>query len=71
MKCPAHINRYTIIDNRVKLLSYDVTKDLEVGGVKGYYAPSRPVALCSFKSLIKRAWDVFTGKADALYWPYQ
>ena len=35
------------------------------------YEPARKYGFYSLTSRLKLAWDVFTGKADALYWPWQ
>ncbi len=35
----------------------------------GFWVPARPVSNpLSLKERLKLAWDVFSGKADALYW---
>ena len=39
--------------------------------VDGKYVPARPYGLFSMRSRLRLAWDVFVGKADALYWPGQ
>jgi len=33
------------------------------------WVPSRPIGTFGFLSRCKKAWMVFTGKADALIWP--
>lgn len=33
-----------------------------------YWGPARPVGYPGFLERIRTAWDVFTGRADALYW---
>lgn len=38
---------------------------------KGEWEPARPYGFYSMQSRLRLAWDVFTGKADALYWPNQ
>lgn len=35
------------------------------------WKPARPVGLFSIKSRLRLAWEVFTGQADVLRWPYQ
>ena len=38
---------------------------------KGKWAPARPLGYDSFRSRLRLAWMVFTGKCDALKWPGQ
>lgn len=35
------------------------------------YAPARPRDAPTLRQRIRRAWDVFCGRADVLYWPGQ
>ena len=35
------------------------------------YEPARKYGFYSLGSRFRHAWAVFTGKADALYWPWQ
>lgn len=35
------------------------------------WQPARPFGLYSLKSRLRLAWAVFTGRADALFWPGQ
>lgn len=42
----------------------------DLSGV-GDYAPARPMGFYSLGSRIRLAWAVFTGRADALFWPGQ
>ena len=35
----------------------------------GRWVPARPINCLSFTSRLKAAWSVFTGKADAVFWP--
>jgi hypothetical protein len=37
----------------------------------GDYEPARPYGMFTLGSRLKHAWAVFTGRADALYWPFQ
>lgn len=37
----------------------------------GRWVPARPIGWAPGLSRFRRAWDVFTGKADALYWVEQ
>jgi hypothetical protein len=37
----------------------------------GCWVPARPLGLFSFRSRLRLAWMVFTGRADALVWPGQ
>ena len=37
----------------------------------GSWGPARAYGFYSLSSRLKLAWHVFTGKADALYWPSQ
>ena len=39
--------------------------------VNGKWVPARPLGLYGIKRRIALAWDVLTGKADALYWEGQ
>jgi hypothetical protein len=39
------------------------------GPMHGAGQPARPYGLFSFHSRLELAWAVFTGKADALFWP--
>lgn len=34
-----------------------------------YYVPARPEGYSSLRHRIKVAWEVFTGRADAVRWP--
>ena len=36
-----------------------------------FYVPSRGLGLCTGVSRLLLAWEVFRGRADALYWPGQ
>lgn len=50
--------------------------DQRGGGVSaevapGRWEPARPFGFFSIQSRVRLAWDVFTGQADALYWPNQ
>ena len=38
---------------------------------KNGWEPSRPYGLFSLKNRCRLAWAVFTGQADALFWPNQ
>lgn len=35
------------------------------------WVPARPLGFASFRSRLRAAWLVFTGRADALVWPKQ
>lgn len=37
----------------------------------GKWAPVRPLGHPSLRHRFQAAWDVFNGRADALYWPGQ
>jgi hypothetical protein len=37
----------------------------------GGWEPSRPYGMFSLRSRLRLAWMVFTGRADALRWPFQ
>ena len=37
----------------------------------GDYEPARPYGMFSLRSRFRLAWAVFTGRADALFWPFQ
>jgi hypothetical protein len=37
--------------------------------INGYWVLRRNDNMCLFKTRVKRAWMVFTGKADVLVWP--
>lgn len=37
----------------------------------GQWEPARPFGFFSFPSRLSLAWAVFTGRADALFWPDQ
>jgi len=39
--------------------------------VNGKWVPARPLGLYGIRHRIALAWDVLTGKADALYWEGQ
>lgn len=45
------------------------TAQTEVGG--GYWQIARPYGFFSLSSRFRLAWAVFTGEADALFWPQQ
>jgi hypothetical protein len=33
------------------------------------WVPARPCGFCSFRSRLRAAWLVYTGRADAVEWP--
>lgn len=37
----------------------------------GGYELARPYGMFSLRSRLRLAWAVFTGRADALFWPFQ
>lgn len=37
--------------------------------INNKWVPARPLGLPTFKSRLRLAWMVFTGKADVLIWP--
>lgn len=39
--------------------------------IEGEYHPARPMGFFSLKNRLSLAWDVFRGRADALYWEGQ
>lgn len=39
--------------------------------VNGRWEPSRPYGYFSLRNRARLAWQVFTGRADALFWPNQ
>lgn len=39
--------------------------------INGKWEPARGYGMFTIKSRLKHSWAVFTGKADALYWPNQ
>ena len=49
---------------------WDLTKEIQFKGRK-LWVPARPVGYPSWRSRIRLAWAVFTGKADALFWDGQ
>lgn len=80
---PNAINRYHIgLDERGEAIQWEsildekhpVTKSVELDTIEGrqtLWVQARPVCIPSWSKRFRRAWDVFTGKADALYWPHQ
>lgn len=49
----------------------DLVKSAEQNqaNINGRWVPARPLAFASVKRRLSLAWHVFTGKADAVYWP--
>lgn len=43
----------------------------QVGLPDGRWVMARPLGLTGIRYRLRLAWDVFTGKADALYWTEQ
>ena len=60
-------NRWTLHSLREHMESGPQTS--VAGGM--LWEPSRPYGYFSLPSRVKLAWAVFTGKADALFWPNQ
>ena len=46
-------------------------KDGPHAETKAGWEPARRFGFYSLGSRLRLAWDVFTGEADALYWPWQ
>lgn len=42
-------------------------REIVLGGKK-LWVPARPIGWSSIKKRLSMAWDVFRGRADALYW---
>ena len=40
-----------------------------LAGINGKWVPARPLGYYSFRSRLRLAWAVFSGKYDALKWP--
>jgi len=68
MKDPSGYCAYDMY--QLKGLSLKTFSEVEVDGRK-MWVPSRPLGLASWRLRLKLTWDVFIGKADALYWPGQ
>lgn len=63
----------TLFEQRPKMCTV-CGEDPESGAlahIDGQWLPARPVnyRFRSFRERLRQAWDVFTGKADAKYWP--
>jgi hypothetical protein len=57
--------RWTLSELR-KHIDYGPQTETKAG-----YEPARVYGFYSLRSRLRLAWDVFTGEADALYWPWQ
>ena len=52
-------------------LAKHVTDGPQAGLPNGSWEPARPMGYFSLWSRLRLAWAVFTGRADALFWPNQ
>ena len=46
------------------------TGNWEMKNIEGKWVPARPIRIVGVKKRLTLAWLVFTGKADALCWPF-
>lgn len=59
-----------------KVIAYRLIDEAKRGhlpetNIKRVWVPARAIGAPSIAERFAMAWDVFTGKADALYWPRQ
>jgi hypothetical protein len=52
-------------------LTSHVTEARVSTSINGRWVPARPWGLDTLPSRVRLAWEVFTGRADALVWPGQ
>jgi hypothetical protein len=62
------MKQYTNIWQLYELLKFAKENKLLVGKE---WVPARPLGWTSIPYRLKAAWLVFTGKADAVIWPYK
>lgn len=55
--------------NRFTVASLVQSANCNQAGINGRWVPARPLGYCSLWSRFALAWQVFTGKADAVFWP--
>ncbi len=53
------------------LVKHAVSGGVQCGLPDGRWVPARPLGFYGLRSRLRCAWDVFTGRADAVYWPGQ
>jgi hypothetical protein len=49
--------------------AHEHAKGIVTTNINSKWVPARPLGYQSFRSRLKLAWMVFTGRADALVWP--
>lgn len=65
------MHNYGPIAWTIKEIAKHCYKGPQVEIEKGVWEPARPLGMAFIMYRLQLAWDVFNGKADALYWPNQ